>query len=212
MNQDSPHDPKLTLRQRFREQAREELLTAAARVFQRDGVKEARIDAIAAEAGVSVGTVYNLFGDREGLVRAVMEHLRVQVFDRVRVYLDGAADDSFEVRLHTVVHTLIGQLRLNWSALRILTQTEGPGCPAGPAGARPPPGVIREIYSFMSRLVRHGIESGALAPIDEHVATCMLMGAVRTTIDVDLTLGLDAPPETRADTIVQLFLEGTARR
>ena len=55
MNPDSSDKP--SLRQRFREQAREEALDAALRIFVRDGLVEARIDAIAADAGVSVGTL-----------------------------------------------------------------------------------------------------------------------------------------------------------
>ncbi|MES2642873.1 MAG: TetR/AcrR family transcriptional regulator [Myxococcota bacterium] len=213
MNPDSPDDAKLTLRQRFREQAREELLAAAGRVFERDGVKEARIDAIAAEAGVSVGTVYNLFGDRDGLVRAVMERGRDAIFARVRQYLESTVERPFEERLHTVVHLLIGQMRAHWSTLRLLAQQDVPtGCVGAAAGMRPPPNVIREIHGLLSALVRHGITSGVLRPVDEHVATCSLMGTIRTTIDVDLALGLDAPSEARADVIVQLFLEGTARR
>jgi TetR/AcrR family transcriptional regulator len=211
MNPDSPDDAKLTLRQRFREQAREELLAAAGRVFERDGVKEARIDAIAAEAGVSVGTVYNLFGDRDGLVRAVMERGRDAIFARVRGYLEGTGERPFEERLRTVVHLLIGQMRAHWSTLRLLAQQEVPnGCAAG--GMRPPPDVVREIHALLSALVRHGVTSGVLREVDEHVATCSLMGTIRTTIDVDLALGLDAPSEARADAIVELFLEGTARR
>lgn len=214
MNPDSPDGGKPRLRQRFREQARGELLAAARMVFERDGIREARIDAIAAEAGVSVGTIYNLFGDRDGLVRAVMEGARAEVFDRVRVYLEGTLDRPFEERLHTIVHLLIGQMRAHWSTLRILSQSDGPTttCSAGPAGVRPPPNVIREIHGLLSGLVRQGTATGVLGPIDEYVATCMLMGAIRTTIDIDLVLGLDAPSEARADGIVQLFLDGARRR
>ncbi len=213
MNPDSPDGGKPRLRQRFREQARGELLAAARMVFERDGIREARIDAIAAEAGVSVGTIYNLFGDRDGLVRAVMEGARAEVFDRVRAYLEGTVDRPFEERLHTIVHLLIGQMRANWATLRILSQSDGPtGCPTGPNGVQAPPNVVREIHGLMSSLVRQGIESGVLGPPDEHVATCMLMGTIRTTIDVDLVLGLDAPSEARADGIVQLFLDGARRR
>ncbi|MDP2316823.1 MAG: TetR/AcrR family transcriptional regulator [Pseudomonadota bacterium] len=213
MNPDSPDGGKPKLRQRFREQAREELLEAALRVFQRDGVKEARIDAIAAEAGVSVGTVYNLFGDRDGLVRAVVERSRAQVFDRVRAHLGSTLDRPFEERLRTMVQILIGQMREHWSALRVLSQTEGPGgCPGGPATGHPPPNVVREIHGLIGGLVRQGVESGELGPIDVHVATSALMGSIRTTIDVDLLFGLDAPSEDRAETIVQLFLRGAARR
>ena len=70
MNEDSRK--RSPLRERFREQARVEILAAARRVFTQEGIEESRIDVVAAEAGVSVGTIYNLYGDRAGLVAAVL--------------------------------------------------------------------------------------------------------------------------------------------
>ncbi|MFE0174403.1 TetR/AcrR family transcriptional regulator [Streptomyces sp. NPDC059002] len=48
-------------------------ITGGARtVFGREGYTRASIDAIAAEAGVSTRTIYNHFGDKENLFRAVL--------------------------------------------------------------------------------------------------------------------------------------------
>lgn len=203
MKPDSP-----SLRQRFREQARGELLDAAVAVFVRDGLKEARIDVIAAEAGVSVGTVYNLFGDRAGLVHAVMARGRSEVFEEVRAQLATNSDQPFEDRLSGTVRTLIGHMREHWALLRMFSEAQPPGCPH-PNRA---PDAIREVYEMLSPLLRDGIAEGVLAPTDLHVLTCALMGAIRTTIDVDLALGLDAPSADRADAIVRLFLEGARTR
>lgn len=48
---------------------REQILTAAAPIFGRDGYERASIDAIAAAAGVSKPTVYSHFGNKEQLFR-----------------------------------------------------------------------------------------------------------------------------------------------
>jgi AcrR family transcriptional regulator len=48
------------------------ILDAALRVFVESGYGYANIDAIAAEAGVAKPTIYNHFGDKETLFRAVM--------------------------------------------------------------------------------------------------------------------------------------------
>lgn len=206
MNADSSDKP--SLRQRFREQAREEILAAARRVFARDGI-DARIDAVAAEAGVSVGTIYNLYGDRAGLLVAVTDRGREELAALVQDYFAGTAEAPFEERLRGLVRLLLGHMRAHWNALRMLAQAEEARCGPGP---RPTPAMIRAVHGRMSELVRQGIASGALAPVDPHVAACALMGAVRTTIDVDLNLGLDAPTDARADAIVTLFLEGAAPR
>jgi len=211
MNPGSPEKP--SLRQRFREQAREEVLEAAERLFARDGLAEARIDAIAAEAGVSVGTVYNLYGDRAGLLQAVLDKGRDRFLELVSAYFEESRDAPFEARLRGVVQLLVGHMRDSWQMLRMLSANEVPEATAClGAVPRPTPSMIREMHARMTALMRHGIESGALGAVDVHVTTCALMGAIRTTIDVDLALGLDAPSEGRADAIVKLFLEGAARR
>ncbi|ATY10460.1 TetR/AcrR family transcriptional regulator [Amycolatopsis sp. AA4] len=48
------------------------LLDGALRVFARDGYSRASIDVLAAEAGVSSRTIYNHYGDKAGLFRAVI--------------------------------------------------------------------------------------------------------------------------------------------
>lgn len=209
MNPSSTDKP--SLRQRFREQAREEALDAALRVFVRDGLAEARIDAIAAEAGVSVGTLYNLFGDRAGLVSAVLERGRLDFLDVLRGWFQDHAADPFDQRLRGLVHLLIGHMHDKWPMMRILSQAE-----ENPAVCRPHIGpdatIVREVYGHVHALVQQGVACGALAAVDPHVATCALMGSIRTTIDVDLALGLDPPTKARADVIVTLFLQGAAPR
>jgi AcrR family transcriptional regulator len=54
-------------------QAREELLTAALRVFARRGYDQAGVDEIAAEAGYSKGALYWHFAGKEDLLLALLE-------------------------------------------------------------------------------------------------------------------------------------------
>ena len=52
---------------------RTQILQAAARVFLRDGFARGSLDAIIAEADVAKQTLYNHFGDRNTLIRCVVE-------------------------------------------------------------------------------------------------------------------------------------------
>jgi AcrR family transcriptional regulator len=58
------------------------LLDGALRVFARDGYTRASIDALAAEAGVSSRTIYNHYGDKAALFRAVILDSSDRVADR----------------------------------------------------------------------------------------------------------------------------------
>lgn len=211
MNPDSPPRPRL--RDRFREQAREEVVSAARLVLQRDGLAGARVDVIAAEAGVSVGTVYNLFGDRDALLVEVFQAGRVALLGRVEATIAASVGQPFDERLLTLVRMMVGHMRENWGLLRMVVEADqARAAKCGPAGGVPHAEFVRRIHGLLTGLLREGVESGALRDLDLHVATCALMGGIRTTIDVDLALGLDAPPASRADAIVHQFLEGAARR
>lgn len=58
---------------------RQEVLAGALTVFARDGYARASIDVIAAAAGVSTRTLYNHFGDKAGLFRAVIQESATKV-------------------------------------------------------------------------------------------------------------------------------------
>lgn len=57
------------------EARRREVLVEAARIFLRDGLDGTSMDVIASEAGTSKATLYRHFGDKHGLVVAVVEFL-----------------------------------------------------------------------------------------------------------------------------------------
>lgn len=62
----------LNARQRSRVETRKRLLRAGAKLFARKGVAATTAAEIAREAGVAVGTLYLHFGDKSGLLRAVL--------------------------------------------------------------------------------------------------------------------------------------------
>jgi AcrR family transcriptional regulator len=73
-----------------RREARDELLTAALRVFARRGYRQAGVDEIAAEAGYSKGALYWHFSGKEELLTALLEE-RVDTPIRERVALLASA-------------------------------------------------------------------------------------------------------------------------
>ena len=72
-----------TKRKQEKERRREEILAVAEQVFRERGYPVATTDMLAEAAGISVGTIYNLFGSKEGLyaeiIRRIAEDLLSQV-------------------------------------------------------------------------------------------------------------------------------------
>src|SRR5436305_5937745 len=84
-------------RQEGRE-ARDELLSAALRVFARRGYREAGVDEIAAEAGYSKGALYWHFRGKEELLQALLEE-RVDAPTREMVALLESAPPERDMSL-----------------------------------------------------------------------------------------------------------------
>src|SRR3954463_8765253 len=61
---------------------RRRILAAAAQLIEESGIEHVSMDAIAAEAGVGKGTLFRRFGDRSGLVMALLD-------ERTREFQDG---------------------------------------------------------------------------------------------------------------------------
>ncbi|MFT4128044.1 MAG: TetR/AcrR family transcriptional regulator [Gordonia sp. (in: high G+C Gram-positive bacteria)] len=66
----------------MRRDKQEDLLEGALRVFARDGYTRSTIQALAKEAQVSTRTIYNQYGNKNALFRAVIVHSATQVAER----------------------------------------------------------------------------------------------------------------------------------
>jgi len=99
----SLNEPCATPRRRDPAITRRKLLIAARREFARNGLAGARVDEIAAQAGVNKQLVYHYFGDKDAIYFAVLEW----VYDELKIYenqhdLHGLSPD-------TVLRKLIGR-------------------------------------------------------------------------------------------------------
>src|SRR5438270_11314359 len=74
-------------RERRRARTLSAILDAAERHFLEGGYEDAKIDAIAADADVAVGSIYNYFGSKDGLYAALLE----RALDLFEAYLGEGA-------------------------------------------------------------------------------------------------------------------------
>ena len=83
----------------------ERLLAAAEEILERDGLDAATVPAIAVRAGVSVGTVYKRFPDKDALLRAVYQRFFERSAEHNRAALDPAHWAG--VPVHSIVRSLV---------------------------------------------------------------------------------------------------------
>src|SRR5919205_4270154 len=71
---------------------REQILRAATRVFSEKGFSRATTREVAREAGISEGTIYNYFEDKDALLMAILERLN-ETERRAEDFEEGMATD-----------------------------------------------------------------------------------------------------------------------
>jgi AcrR family transcriptional regulator len=99
---------------------RPQLIKAAIDLMSREGVAAGSTRAIATELGVAQATVHYTFGTKEGLYRAVMEHLTDELVAQVR---QAAPDDAgFEETLTTLAAALWRTVREQPGSHHLLTE------------------------------------------------------------------------------------------
>jgi AcrR family transcriptional regulator len=86
-------DPDEAARRARTEHRSAQLLGAAARLMERDGSQAVSMQAVAAEAGVSVGLIYRYFGGKDDLLLAVIVGVLDSFATRVPEAVEAAGDD-----------------------------------------------------------------------------------------------------------------------
>src|SRR5512142_1387741 len=99
MNRGSSNQKCVRLRDRFREETSEAILAAAEEIFAEEGLHGARMESIAAGAGVAVGTVYNHFEDREALLQELIRSRRATLVGKLDAALAEGKDLPFREAL-----------------------------------------------------------------------------------------------------------------
>lgn len=147
-----------------------ELMEAALRVFAGRGYRSARLDEVAAAAGVTKGTLYHYFANKEELLRRALEHYQERAFGRVAGALREAAEGApASERIRVALHELFaGSDPLRAEVLLVLQ-----------AAAHEVPEVYREWlrrgpvkgWRLVARLIAEGQEAGELRrDVDGEVA------------------------------------------
>lgn len=82
------------------EETRAALLVTARRVFSAQGYGEASMDDLTAQAGLTRGALYHHFGDKKGLLAAVVAQIDAEMDARLRAISDTASDpwEGFRAR------------------------------------------------------------------------------------------------------------------
>ena len=203
-----------TLRWKRRKEARpSELLDAAVSVFAEKGFTAARLDDIAARAGVSKGTVYLYFDSKEDILRALIKAIPVARVETVAQLAETDAGPADQ--------TLRKVLQLIGASIRDPAMIQFPRLVIGESGNFP---WIAETYrqevislgiGILSGVISKGIAQGRFRSVDPKLAAFGAMSPIlfvaiwRTTFERFDDAPLDA--QALIDQHIETFVRGLAR-
>ena len=118
-----------TPRQTRSKETVEAILTAAARILTSEGFEALTTNRVAAVAGVSVGSLYQYFPNKEALVRALCERHTHGVRDRIRTRFAEAWERPVDEVARTVIQGMVEarrhQPKLHQELLRLAPAVGG---------------------------------------------------------------------------------------
>ena len=199
MNARSPSDGDVpNLRARIRQATDAAILEAAEHVFAEQGLDGARVNDIAARAGVAVGTLYNHFKDREALLQGLLELRQEEVLALLDQLLDETGLD-FAERVRQLYQRFFRYVDAHRPFYSIMHDGR----------AEKSVDMMRAIYARMERLAKRGIKEKALRPSGADLYPALLMGTIRAAI---IKGRLSGKHEVDVDELARFFLEGAGTK
>ena len=151
------------------EDNRAKLIAAARKAFAEKGYASASMDDLTAEAGLTRGALYHNFGDKRGLLAAVVHQIDAEMASRAQ-QIGALAGDDWEGLLAEGAAYI--EMALNPEVQRIVL-LDGPAVLGDPSQWPSQDSCLQTTKQTVERLIGRGI----LKPVDTEAAARLLNGA-----------------------------------
>ncbi|MEV0214894.1 TetR/AcrR family transcriptional regulator [Micromonospora sp. NPDC050695] len=179
-----------------RDDVRSGIIAAATRLLRDKGANAVTTRAVAEAAGVQAPTIYRLFGDKDGLIDAVAEHvMSTYVSSKSAVAEAADGDPMADLRSGWRTHLEFG---LANPELYALIATRGRGAPS--------PAVVAGMAVLRARVRR--LAAAGLLRVDEQRALMMIHAAGNGTILALLGMPADQRDPGLGDAMFDAVLGG----
>lgn len=178
------------------------ILEATLRILDREGPDALTTNRIALVAGVSIGTLYQYFADRQSIVDALVRRELEAIGGRVMASLAGRAPVEPGGRIRAVVHAVLDAFGGRTDVQRQLLHGSGAGVGTAPAALRAM--VVDLLVS--GGVVSHDRRRRTLPRADAFVMVHALVGVLQGV----LSAPPDVPLRAIEDALVRLVLANMA--
>jgi AcrR family transcriptional regulator len=152
----------------------QDLIDAAARVFERRGYADATLDDIAAEAGVSKPTVYQYVASKQRLLETIVEQAIYPLRDGIDQIVQSTASASGKLEAYVRLHVNSAARYRAYYLVLMADQHQ-----LSPQGLRNYQSWARQVNHSAAQLLAQGVDEGLIRPdIDIPIAVNLLNSAL----------------------------------
>jgi TetR/AcrR family transcriptional regulator, cholesterol catabolism regulator len=152
----------------------QDLVAAAARVFERRGYADATLDDIAAEAGVSKPTVYQYVSSKQRLLETIVEQAIYPLREGIEQIVDSTAGAGDKLEAYVRLHVTSAARYRAYYLVLMADQHQ-----LSSQGLRNYQSWARQVNRSAEQLLRQGVDEGLVRPdIDIPIAVNLLNSAL----------------------------------
>lgn len=204
MNRDSAkRAPAPRLRARLREATGDAIRAAAEAVFSEQGFG-ARMEDIAERAGVSVGTLYNHFEDRNELLLELIRVRREALLLQVDAVLAEVAGKPVREQLRALLDKVFGHFHEHARFFAIVMQSEVVRTQGFPQRN----GMLAELARRVEPIFLRGVSVGELRAEGSEFYASLLLGMVRGLLMRVAETQRSEELQRGAEVLLQVFMQG----
>jgi AcrR family transcriptional regulator len=176
------------------EETRAKLIAAARKAFAEKGYAAASMDELTAEAGLTRGALYHNFGDKKGLLQAVVDQMDAEIVGRMR-----AAGEAAQSRWQGFLDEGLAyiEMALEPEIQRIML-LDGPAVLGDPSQWPNQNACL----GTSTRTIQSLIEEGTAKPVDAEAAARLINGAA---LNAALWIAASEDPRATHDRAVDAF-------
>jgi AcrR family transcriptional regulator len=184
----------------------EEIVRAARRVIGESGFDEASMERIAHEAGISKGTIYLYFRNKEELLAHVAEHGFGELMERARQATTRALGAG--PKLIALLHAALEHTGENREIFRVLQERTQMGFGGESLLATSLERNREDLLGFVAEVIERGVKSHELRDCDPRRSARFLIEFLRGAIGDRIRNQSPMGVEGDAEAIVDFFLHG----
>ncbi|WP_226951378.1 TetR/AcrR family transcriptional regulator [Rhizobium terrae] len=176
-------------------ETRAKLIAAARHAFATKGFAEASMDDFTAEAGLTRGALYHHFGDKKGLLQAVIAEMDAEISERLCT-ISSRSDSAWQGFVDESVAYI--EMALEPEIQRIML-LDGPAVLGDPSQWPNQSACIRTMAASLQTL----IDEGTIRPVDPEAAARLVNGA---TLSAALWIASAEDPQAASKKAVDAFV------